>query len=78
MLNNSTNTTALVFTLYTAPTLFPVSERSQSSSNQTMTQVGTNVIAASVGRNDIEGLKDPVEISLKLEIQAGVRDQLIG
>ena len=62
--------TGLVFTLYKASTLFPVSKRA--SKNSLMTEVGTHIIAANINGQDIEDLKDPVVITLQLNIREGV------
>lgn len=70
---SNTNSIGIVFTLYEAATLFPVGESSRSSNNQTMTQVGSQIIAASVGENiEFEDLEDPVTVVLQLENQEWV------
>lgn len=69
-INSDSITTGLVFTLYEAATLFPVGESTRSSNNHTITQVGSRIIAASVGQDtEFEDLKDPVVIVLQLENQ---------
>ena len=74
-----TNGTGLVFTVYRKSTLFPVgggrasSNGSASMAAGEMTVVGTDIIAASVGRGiEFESLQDPVTIILLLESQINV------
>ena len=69
----SNNVTGLVFTLYKTSTLFPVGDQARSGKNSsTITEVGTHIIAANVNGQDIEGLKEPVIITLQLNIREGV------
>ena len=70
----SNNVTGLVFTLYKTSTLFPVGDQARNGKNSslTTTEVGTHIIAANVNGQDIEGLKEPVTITLQLTIQEGV------
>ena len=75
-IGSSINTTGLVFTLYRASTLFPVSKRAKSSENLSMTEVGTHIIAANINGQDVEGLKDPVIITLQLNIREEVSRSL--
>lgn len=71
-IKRNTNTTGLVFTLYESAILFPV-DGNTNSNNQTMTQVGSQIIAASVGQNiEFEDLKDPVTVILQVENQERV------
>lgn len=70
-LNSSTNTTGIVFTLYKTATLFPLGKANKNRNNLTVTQVGSQVIAANLGHH-VEGLEDLVVINLQLEIQVGV------
>jgi hypothetical protein len=55
-----------------------VGERASSSSSAEMTIVGTDIIAANVGRDDagFENLQDPVTIILRLESQNNVQKNL--
>ena len=70
--DTDTNSTGLVFTVYQKSTLFPVG-RKASSSNKAKTKIGTNIIAASVGRDvAFENLQDPVTIILQLESKNNV------
>lgn len=78
-----TNSTGLVFTVYRKSTLFPVSGgRASSNSSASMaagetTEVGTDIIAANVGRGaEFESLQDPVTIILRLESQINVQKSL--
>ena len=68
------NSTGLVFTVYRKSTLFPVGrEASSNSMADKMTEVGTNIIAASVGGvAELENLQDPITITLQLEGQNNV------
>lgn len=66
------NTTGLVFTLYKASTLFPVSSQTGSGKNSSMTEVGTHIIAANINGEDVEGIMEPVTINLQLNIREGV------
>ena len=70
----NTNSTGLVFTFYEKSTLFPVGGNALSNSlPRTVTKVGTNIIAASVGRDVVfENLQDPVTIVLQLKGQDNV------
>ena len=72
------NSTGLVFTVYRRSTLFPVGRKTSSNSMAgTITEVGTNIIAASVGRDaEFENLRDPVMIILRLESQNNVHKRL--
>ena len=72
------NSTGLVFTVYRRSTLFPVGRKASSNSMAgTTTEVGTNIIAASVGRDaGFEKLRDPVMIVLQLESQNNVQKSL--
>lgn len=72
-IGSGTNTTRLVFALYKASTLFPVGGPARGGKNSSMTEVGTNIIAANINGEDIEGLKEPVIITLQLNIRDGVR-----
>ena len=77
--DTDTNSTGLVFTLYKKSTLFPVGRKAMSTglAHATTTKVGTNIIAASVGRDiPFENLQDPVTIILQLENQNNVRKKL--
>ena len=72
--DTDTNSTGLVFIVYRKSTLFPVG-RNTSSSNManTITQVGTNIIATNVGRDIVfENLQDPVTIMLQLRYKKNV------
>lgn len=72
-INSSSNMTGLVFTHYEASTLFPVGEHIRSSNNLTVTQVGSQIIAATIGQDiEFEDLRDPVTITL--HIQQGVSE----
>lgn len=75
-IGSSMNTTGLVFTLYGTSTLFPVGERDKSSKNSSMTEVGTHIIAANINGQDVEGLKEPIIITLHLNIQEGVSNSI--
>lgn len=72
--DTDTNSTGLVFTVYKKSTLFPVGRNTFSSNMEdTITQVGTDIIAANVGRDiAFENLQDPVTIILQLENQNNV------
>ena len=70
--SGSANTTGLVFTLYKASTLFPTSDQTKNSKNSSTTEVVTHVIAAKINGKDVEDLKDPVIITLQLNIREGV------
>ena len=69
--NSSTNSTGLVFVHYSESTLFPVSSNASSSSsnNSIMTQVGSQIIAATVVQGDatFEDLQEPVLVLLPLK-----------
>ena len=69
--------TGLVFTVYRRSTLFPVGRIRKASSNSmadTIAEIDTNIIAASVGRDaEFENLQDPVVIILRLESQNNVQ-----
>ena len=66
--------TGLVFTLYRTSALFPVNEQARNSS---MTEVGTHIIAANINGQDVEGLVEPVIITLQLNIREGVSISII-
>ena len=73
--NTTTNSTGLVFTLYRESTLFPVGRRTLSSSNTAVTQVGSQIIAASIVQDTIfENLQDLVTVQLWLELNEMVGD----
>jgi hypothetical protein len=73
----NSNMTGLVFTLYKASTLFPVGDRAGSGkNNSSMTEVGTHIIAANINGQDVEDLKEPVTITLQLNIREGVCNYL--
>ena len=72
------STTGLVFAVYRKSTLFPVGRNALSDSLvDTTTEVSTNIIAASVGRDvEFENLQDPVTITLQLESLNNVQKML--
>ena len=72
------STTGLVFTVYRKSTLFPVGRNALSDSLvDTTTKVGTNIIAASVGRGvEFDNLQDAVTITLQLESLNNVQKML--
>ena len=77
--DTDTNSTGLVFTLYEKSTLFPVGRKAMSTglAHTTTTQVGTNIIVATVGRDVVfEDLQDPVTIILQLEGKNNVHKKL--
>ena len=55
----------VVFTLYEKSTLFPVGEHIKTSSGAT--RVATEIIAAHVAQESIDGLQEPVTVTLKMK-----------
>ncbi len=70
------NVTGLVFTLYKTSTLFPVGDRAGNGKNLSTTEVGTHIIAANINGQDVEDLREPVTITLQLNIREGVCNYL--
>jgi hypothetical protein len=58
-------TVGVVFTFYEKSTLFPVGEHITNSTNSSIAGVATEIIAAHIAEKSIEGLQDPVTVTLK-------------
>lgn len=62
---NQSNAVGMVFAFYKKSTLFPVGEHITNGTNSSITRVATEIIAAHVAEKSIDGLQDPVTVTLK-------------
>ena len=61
-------TAGVVFTFYEKLTLFPVGEHIKNGTNSSeVTRVATEIIAAHVAQESIDGLREPVIVTLKMK-----------